>query len=215
MELSLPRARVQSLVGKLRFHELRGVAKKKQAAETENNTWQAPAPRTAHVVSVLSPTRCSPEASEPGHLFRPREEACESPSQAWMGRLECTQTSVCLLLHTQPWVLGRQGPDPARPMLAIHPGRGPVMLPQPRGGGAWMDAQVSEASVHLPRGIWLSPRKLRRPLGWLHPGTLPASAKYLPCRPVSQSRTEMSELPGSLLWALCSVTSLKPYKQKK
>ena len=83
-----------------------GGQKDKQEAEAENNTWQAPALSTERVVSVLSPTRCSPEASEPGHLFRPREEACESPSQARMGRLERTQTLVRLLLHTQPWVLG-------------------------------------------------------------------------------------------------------------
>ena len=112
-------------------HAAWGGQKDRQEAETENNIWQASAPSTAHVISVLSPTCCSPEASEPGHLFRLREEACESPGQALDGEtgaytdLGAPPTThpaqspgpVRLPLHTQPRVLGRQGPDPARLML--------------------------------------------------------------------------------------------------
>ena len=145
--------------------------------------WQASALSAARVISVSSPTRCSLEAFEPGHLFRLRE-AYESPGQALDG-----ETGVYTDLGA-PTTHPAQGPgltgsQPCETDAAIHPGREPAMVPQARSGRAWMDIQVSEASAHLPRGIWVSPRKLRRPLGWLHPGTLPASANYLPLRPVS------------------------------
>ena len=105
---------------------------------------------------MLSPTCCSPEAFEPGHLFRLREEACESPGQALDG-----ETGAYTDLSAPPTTHPAQGPGPtgSRPCeadAAIHPGRELAMVPQARSGRAWMDA-------HLPRGIWVSPRKLRRP----------------------------------------------------